>query len=59
MAAAAIFKITKIAISQQWIDRYSRNLALLLKMGLLIVQTIEKFEFPKSKMADRRHFENR
>ena len=27
-------------------------------MGLLIVQTIEKFEFPKSKMADGRHFKN-
>jgi len=59
MAAAAIAKTTKIAISQQWIDRSSRNLARLCKMGLLTVQTVKKFEFPKSKMADGRHFENR
>jgi len=27
-------------------------------MGLLTVQTVEKFEFPQSKMADGRHFKN-
>jgi len=59
MAAAAILKITKIAISQQWIDRSLRNLARLCKMGLLTVHTVEKFKFPKSKMADGRHFKNR
>ena len=34
-----------------------RNLARIRKMGLLTVQTVKKFEFPKSKMADSRHFE--
>jgi len=58
MAAAAILKTTKIAISQQRIGRSSRNLVRLCKMGLLTVQTVKKFEFPKSKMADGRHFEN-
>ena len=59
MAAAAIVKTTKIAISQQRIDRSSQNLAGLYKMGLLAAQIVKKFEFPKSKMADGRHFENR
>ena len=59
MAAAAILKNQKIAISQQWIDLSSRNLARLCKMGLFTVQRVEKFEFPKSKMADGRHFKNR
>jgi len=60
MAAATILKNhKKIAISQQWIDGSSGNLARLCKMGLLTVQTVEKFEFPKSKMADGRHFKNR
>jgi len=57
MAAAAILKTTKIAISQQRIGRFSRNLAQVRKMGLFTVQTVKKFEFPKSKMADSRHFE--
>jgi len=52
-------KPPKIAISQQRIDRSSRNLARLCKMGLLTSQTVRKFEFPKSKTADGRHFENR
>jgi len=59
MAAAAIIKIAKIAISPQQFNRSLRNLARLCKMGLLTVQTVEKFEFRKSKMADGRHFENR
>ena len=41
MAATAILKNHKNAISQQWIDRSSRNLALLCKMGLLPVQTLK------------------
>jgi len=57
MAAAAILKITKIAISPQGFDRSLGNLASLCKMGLLTAQTVNKFEFPKSKMADGRHFE--
>jgi len=57
MAAAAILKITKIAISPQRFDRSLRNLASLCTMGLLTVLTVKKFEFPKSKMADGRHFE--
>ena len=59
MAAAAILKITKIAISPQRFDRSLRNLAPLYKMGLLTVLTVKKIEFPKSKMADSRHFKNR
>jgi len=54
MAAMVILKTTQIAISQQGIDRSKRNLVRLCKMGLLIVQTVENFEFPKSKMADGR-----
>jgi len=59
MAAAAILKITKIAISPQRFDRSLRNLALLCKMGLLTVLTVKKFEFPQSKLADGRHFEKK
>ena len=36
-----------------------RNLASLCKMGLLTVLTVKKFDFPKSKMADGRHFEKK
>jgi len=39
--------------------RSSRNLARLYKMGLLTAQIVKKIEFPKSKMADGGHFENR
>jgi len=59
MAAAAILKITKIALSPQQFDRSLLNLASLCKMGLLTVLIVKKFEFPKSKMADGRHLENR
>jgi len=59
MAAVAIVKTTQIAISQQRIDRSSRNLAPSYKMGLLTAQIVKKLEFPKPKMADGRHFENR
>ena len=59
MAAAAILKISKIVISHQQFDRSLQNLALLCKIGLLTVLAVKKFEFPKSKMADGRHFKNR
>ena len=54
MAAAAILKISKIAISPQQFDRSLRNLARLCKIGLLTVLAVKKFEFPKSKMAERK-----
>ena len=56
MAAAAILKITKIAISPQRFDRSLRNLERCCKMALLTVPTVKNFEFHKSKMADGRHF---
>jgi len=59
MATAAILKTTKIAQSQQQIDRSSRNLARLCKMGHLTAQNVKKIQFPKQEMADARHFENR
>ena len=59
MAAAAILKITKIAISPQRFDRSLRNLVSWCEMGLLTALTVKKFEFHKSKMAEGRHFENR
>ena len=59
MAAAAMVKITKIAIYPQRFDRSLRNLVGWWKMGLLTAPTIKKIEFHKSKMADCRHFENR
>jgi len=58
MAAAAILKITKIAIYTQRFDRSLRNLGRWCKIGLLTAPTVKKFEFHKSKMADGRHFEN-
>jgi len=58
MAAAGILKTTKIAMSQQRIGRSSQNLARVCKMGLLTAQTVKKFEFQKSKMADGRQYEN-
>jgi len=51
-------KKTQIAISQQGIDRFSQNLTRLCKMGLLSAHTVKKIEFPKSKMADGRHYKN-
>jgi len=59
MAAAAMLKITKIAIYPQRFDRSLRNLVCWRKMGLLTALTVEKFDFHKSKTADGRHFENR
>jgi len=59
MAAAAILKISKIAISPQQFDRSLQNLARLRKIGLLTALAVKKFEFPKSKMASGCHFKNR
>ena len=59
MAAAAMLKITKIAMCPQRFDRYLRNLVRWCKMGLLTAPTVKSFEFHKSEMADGRHFENR
>jgi len=59
MAAAAMLKITKIAIYPQRFDPSLRNLVRWCKVGLLTALTVKKFEFHKSKMADGRHFENR
>jgi len=52
MAAAAMLKITKIAIYPQGFERSLRNLVRWCKMGLLTTPTVKKFEFHKSKMAD-------
>ena len=59
MAAAAMLKITKIAIYPQRFDRSLRNLVRWCKMCLLTAPTVKNFEFHKSKMADGRHFKNR
>ena len=55
MAAAAILKTTKIAISPQRFDR----LVCWCKMDLLTSPTVKKFQFHKSKMADSCHSKNR
>ena len=49
MAAAAILKITKIAISPQRFDRSLRNLVRWCIMGLLTALTVKNFKFHKSK----------
>ena len=59
MAAAAILKITKIAISPQRFDQFLRNLTGCFKMALLTVPTVKNFEFHKSKITDGRHLKNR
>jgi len=59
MAAAAMLKITKIAIYPQRFDRSLQNLVFWCKTSLLTAQSIKKFEFHKSKTADGRHFKNR
>jgi len=45
MAAAAILKITKIAISPQKFDRYLRNLVWRCKMGLFAVPAVNNLNF--------------
>ena len=57
--AAAVLKITKIAIYPQQFDRSLQNLVRWCKMGLLTARPLKKFEFHKSEMADGRHFKNR
>ena len=59
MAAAAMLKITKIAIYPQRFDRSLRNLVGWCNMGLLTAPTVKNFEFYKFKMADGRHLRNR
>ena len=59
MAAAAMLKITKIAIYLQPFDRSLRNLVRWCNMGLLTARPLKIFEFHKCKMADGRHFKNR
>ena len=49
MAAAAVFKITKIAISPQSFDRSLRNLVRRCKMGLLTSHTVKKLNFKNPK----------
>jgi len=49
-------KSLKIAISQQQIDQFSHNLACWCKIGLLIVQTVKKFEFAKIQDGGRPPF---
>jgi len=49
MAAAAMLKIRKIAISPQRFDRSLRNLASLCKMGLLAVLTVKNLNFQNPK----------
>jgi len=54
MAAAAILKITKIAIYPQRFDQSLRNLIRWCKMGLLTAPTVKNFEFHKSFTNPRR-----
>ena len=53
MAAAAILKITKIAIFSQQLERSLRNLARLYKIGFLTVLTVKKLSFqnPRWRMS--------
>ena len=55
MAAAAILKNQKSAISPERFDRSSRNLVRWRILGLRMGQDVEIFNFWKSKMADGRH----
>jgi len=59
MTAAAILKITKIAISPQRFDRSLGNFVRWCKLGFLTAPVVKKIEFHKSKMAYGGHFENR
>ena len=51
MAASAILKIRKIAISQPRFERFRQNLAWLRSSTLLTVPNVKNFKFWKSKMA--------
>ena len=60
MAAAAMLKITKIAISPNGLtDLYKIWYADAKCADLLTATTVKNFEFHKSQMADGRHFKNR
>jgi len=56
MAAAAILKITKIAISHQRIDQSLRHLAWWCKMGLLTIQTVKNLNISKIQDGGRPPF---
>ena len=51
MAAAAILKNRKIAISRPWFNRFWRNFARWSISDLLTVPTVKNLKFQKSKMA--------
>ena len=51
MAAAAILKNRKIAISRRRFDRFRQNLALRRSSALLKGPTVENLKFEKSNMA--------
>ena len=55
MAAAAILKKSKIAISQPRFERFRRNLAWWCILTLLTVRTVKSLKFQKSKIAAVRH----
>jgi len=59
MAAAAVLKITKIAISPQRFDRSYEIWYADAKWLSNHFAIVKKFEFHKSNMADGGHFENR
>jgi len=56
MAVAAILKNHKNCdiTASDWL--IFAKFGTIMQNGLLTIQTVEKFEFPKSKMADGRHF---
>jgi len=58
MAAAAILKTHKNRdiTTTDW--QIFAKFGTIMQMGPLTVQTVEKFKFPKSKMADGQHCEN-
>jgi len=59
MAAAAILKITKIAVFPRWCKLpIFTKFGTVMQMGFLTSPTVKTFEFQKSKMAHGRHFEN-
>ena len=59
MAAAAILKNLKIAISQPQLGRFWRNLARWRNSTLLTAPTVKNLKFPKSKMAAAAILKNR
>ena len=59
MAAAAILKNQKIAISQPQLGRFWRNLARWCNLPLLTAPTVKNLKFSKSKMAASAILKNR